>query len=505
MGSSYDGLPRNLALRTAPALLGLESHGTAPMRLRVRKGTVVTAVSVAVSFLTVCVPAVGSASAATSDAATATASWAYGAIHTGGGSGVEGAYTFTSSETVGYAVVLNETQPSPGNYTIAANRTMGVLLSVEFCRPSCAHAVVTASELYHVWESIRATVDLTTDGTVTVGTTPTPALALASTSVAVTTGLVESVKVVDNGTVLRSHNLTVALNASTSTTFTPALGLVPLRITGPNTYWNATSAFVTTGSASWSVVYASLFGGSFSKNGTLVVTPSGAVTLSGSFLGPTIRLGGTTYDQLGLSLVGPFALREGFLLIPDNANLLINGAPDWLSELVSVNGSANYSQERVDVASAPTSGPHLGFGGSYVLWTSASANPALASALPAAEPAPAAAAQPSAASNATYVQSEPQTVPQAESYQHCLVSGVGCPVASSPRGIFGFLVVAGVVAVAALLAGVVVVERRRVPPPNYPNAALYPPGSPSGAPASALRPRTPPSPPAEDDPLGNLW
>ncbi len=476
------------------------------MRMRVRTGTVVTAVSVAVSFLTVCVPVAGSASAATSDAAASTASWAYGAIHSGSGSGLGGTYTYTYSATVGYALVLNETEPSPGNYTLTADRTMGVLLSVEFCRPSCAHPVVTASVGYHVWESIHATLNLTSWGNVTVNGTPTRALALRSTAVTVTTGLVEGVKVVDNGSVLRAHNLTVALNASSQTSFTPALGLVPVQITGPMA-WTSTSAFASTGTVSWSVVYASTLGGGFSRNGTLTVTPTGAVTLNGSYGGATIHLGGSVYDKLGLGVSGPFALREGFLLIPDNAGLLGVSAPSWLTDLVEVSGSANYSQESVDVASSPTVGTHLGFGGSYVLWTSASANPAVGAAAPARDSGLAAAAAVPAAStsNATYVQGEPQTVGQAEGYQRCLSTGVGCPPGSSPRGLLGILVAVGVVAVAAVLAAAVVVERRRLPPPNYPNASLYPPGSPSGAPASALRPRTPPTAPAEDDPLGNLW
>ena len=63
----------------------------------------------------------------------------------------------------------------------------------------------------------------------------------------------------------------------------------------------------------------------------------------------------------------------------------------------------------------------------------------------------------------------------------------------------------GTVAIAVVVGGLLIAQRRRIPPPIYPNAALYPPGGSSARTDAPAEPTGPAPPPAEDDPLQNLW
>lgn len=476
------------------------------MRPRHRAVVTVTAATVAVAFLTVCVPVfgvAGASSVATGSSGPGTL-WAYGALRSVGWSGAAGRYVYNVAETVGFAVILNESPVSGNATTLHTNRTMGVLLSVQYCRPSCAHPTIEATIGFHAWESVDAVLNLATNGSVEVGTTPVQALALVSSKILVQAGIHEAAKVVDNGTIIRSHNLSVALQAGTTTAFSPALGLIPVNVS-PSETWTSVSAFSEVGNASWSVLER-LLGGvvPINTSGNVSLTQVGEVVLDGS-TGPTVRLGGTATDALLLRLDGPFSLREGFLLVPSGADLFGAARPTWLTALVAPNGSANASQSAVDVNPAVLSGAHLGFDGSELVWTSATSNPAptlFQSAGAGLEPA---VVSPAASANSTSVQGGPESVGQATTDQNCLAGGVGCPVAGSPRGPWGALILLGAVVVVAAVAAVLIVDRRRIPPPKYPNASLYPPAGRSAAsPDVGPRP-TPPTPPGEDDPLSHLW
>jgi len=462
--------------------------------------------SVAASFLTVCV--LGSAAAqvtpSAGPAAGGSAPWAYGGIVSKSWGGVGGSYRYDASETLGFAVVLHETTGSPGNYTLQVNRTMGVLLSVEYCLPSCSHPSITASVSFHAWESVHASLNLTEGASVLVAGNPTAALGLRSSSLTVAVGVHEASRVVDAGVVLRSRNISVGLDANSSTVFAPSLGLVPLTLPAAGgESWTSTSGFVETGAANWSVL-ASLGGGvlSINEGGRLSLNSSGNVTLNGTTDGSTIPLGGSAFDVVALTLSGPFVLREGFLLVPTHSDLFAGSTPSWLPSGASLNGSASVSQEDVDVAASPMAGGHLGVDGSKLLWSSAAANPAQVSSGGAVEPA----AMPLAAGgNSTSVQGAPVSVAQATADQNCLTTGLGCPTSGGPRNWFGALVVLGIGAVVAAVAVALIAERRKVPPPTYPNATLYPPGTASTGPSDGNRRPGPPEPPPPDDPLGHLW
>lgn len=473
-----------------------------------RTGVIVTAVTVTVSFLTVCVPGAAGAHALAPAVGTSTtsATWAYGAVRTLTATGSAGVYAYQASATVGFAVILNETSTSGGNYALSVHRTMGLMLAVEYCRPACSHPVESASVNYHTWERVNATVNLTPDAAVVSSGGSVPAVGVTASSVSISVGLREVTAVVVAGVVESSRNLSVDLGANWTSAFTPALGLIPLNVS-PGEAWSSTSAFTEVGAGAWSLSdlhVAGTVGTTVHRTGNVSLNQSGGVTLGGADPGTTVRLDGTTFDAINLTVAkGPFDLREGFLLIPLESDLFGTSSPSWLSSNANDTASANVSQANVDVTGRLNGAGHLGFDGSGMWWRSAAPNPAAGSVAPAGlVPA---VATPGAGSNATYLQGAPESVAQATTDQNCLARGVSCPATAGPRGLLGPLVVLGVVGVAVVLAVAVIAERRRVPPPAYPNAGLYPPGSASAAPPRVRDGTVPPLPPAEDDPLANLW
>jgi hypothetical protein len=477
------------------------------MRHGFRTGVIVTAVAVTVSFLTVCVPGIGAAQSATTAGGPAGAAtlWAYGGLGSRSWGGTGGAYRYDASVTAGFAVIINETIGTGGVITLSIDRTMGLLLYVEYCLPSCGHPTETATVHFHAWEVDRALLNLTTDGSVNVSGAPTAALGLLSSATSVVVGLRESSEVVVDGVPVHGRNVSVNLDANASTGFTPALGLVPLTLT-PEESWSSTSLFTTVGSASWSVLETLLNGTiPVDKNGTVPLAALGNVTLNGTYAGTKVHLGGTNYDVVALTVQGPFSLREGFLLIPSGSNFFGASAPGWLSGLLSTSGSASFSQGNIDVTNSPAGGSHLGFYGSEAVWSSGTANPASDALLATDVGLTPAATADGSGPNATSVQGGPESLAQATTDQNCLASGFGCPSGSAPRSLLAELLVVAVGTVAAAVAVALVAERRRMPPPPYPNATLYPPGPASPGPVDGIRRPTSPIPPADDDPLGHLW
>lgn len=473
-----------------------------------RSGFVGTGVVVAVTLMMVFVPGLGAAVPSTPGTSVVPgfSSWAYGAVKTGTLDGVAGMFVYHARATAGFAVILNETNPSPGVYVVTVNRTMGVLVSVQYCRPNCAHPYAIGTVTHHGWESIGAILTFTTHGNVTVNGTATGALALVSSDISLSAGLRDASSYTVNGILLKSKNLSADLSANASTTFTPALGLVPLELS-PGETWNSTSQFnlvgayhykfnlTTGGSLLPTTTISHVGGGSLDANGS--------VALSGTYGGSEVNLGGTSYAALNLSVAGPFVLREGFLLVPKVSDLFGGASQPWSSDQ---SGFSNASQGNVDVSSQLVGDAHLGFYASGMWWRSHTVNPgplATTGGMTPASTSVAPAVTPNG--NSTYVQGQPESVAQATTDQNCLQTGVGCPLAAlGTRGILGAWLVAAGVAIAAVVVIALVAERRRLPPPPYPNAGLYPPGV-AARPSTEPRRPEPPSPTGEDDPLGHLW
>jgi hypothetical protein len=484
------------------------------MRLRPPARIVPVVFSVAVTFLTVCGAGVAAANPTPASSAPVGGSvlWAYGAVATAHAHRQGLLLGWEASATAGFAVVLGETVGTAGTYTVYVNRTMGLLVSAHYCRPDCARPLRSGTVSFHAWETTLATLELTSHANVSVSGTPTLALGLLSSSLTVQVGLAEGSQVFNASLLGGSWNLTAFLNGTSRTTFSPALGLMPLDIVPSS--WTNSSAFHESGNANWSIAVKSsgLLSSTNGKvHGEVPFSRSGTVRLNGSFNGSTVGLGGASYDVLNLSLSGPFTLRDGFLLVPQATDLFGASSPNWLAGNTTVTAAAaTVSGARADVGSSLVAGSHLGIAASRLRLTSQTTNPVTSTSVGGAgglalytgsgSAAPASAP----GSNATFLQGSPESVGQATTDQHCLTTGLGCPGIGSARLPFGLLAVGAAAVVAALLVAVVA-ERRRLPVAPHPNAKLYPPGGSANAGPTLVRRPVGGSPPDGDDPLGHLW
>ncbi len=475
------------------------------MQRRLRAATVT--VALASAFLMVFV--VPAAAAATSGSAltpgTSTTLWAYGGVrtvHFGGASANRSDYEGTA--TYGFSVVLNQTNLSSTTFELSSNRTMGALLSVEYCSPSCGTPTMTATIYYHVWEAVDAWANFTTNGTVLVDGASVPAVALVNSHSTVAGSLADSAQ-----GPLRSSYLSGNVSASSNVSFATPLGLFPDDL-APGMNWTSTAAFVASGA--YALNYTYQFSGPHVHSMVGPLNAGGSVARSGNLtiLGATgpgasswVTLDKASYLSVSLSVIGPFAVREGFMLVPTQANLFGAGTTSpW-----SANATGGASAEMTSLDVQP-GGDHLGIDASEWLYSGSALNPSSASALTSGLEGPVEITSDSDDVGATSVQGVPIPVDQAQGYQGCLVASTDCGPAALGAPFSGLLLAAGTAMVVAVLVTVVITERRRIPPPSYPNAKLYPPGGPSAEkPRDLARPagsrRDGPS--TEDDPLSNLW
>ncbi len=471
--------------------------------MNARPSLVVPAAAVALVLLMVFVSSAAPAEAGSAGPAASTAqTWAYGAIKTVAFHGISGLWTYQVSATFGFSVVITETNVSGTMYVLNVSRTMGAFFNVTYSR-AIPSAVVHLHD--HLWETVNATSNLTTAGSVTEPGGPTAAIALTGSQVAVSGGVREAADYSALGLLVLSRTLDVNVSAAANLNFSPALGLVPLALT-PGTTWNSTSDFTASGSYAWGVYERSLLlNETYRTAGTGAVNHSGSVTLAGTYTGANVTLQGHPYSEINYTLTGPFALREGFILIPSSANLFGSSAQPWST---NESGFTNATSPTVDVADHGFAGGHLGFVASGAWFHTSSSNVATAlSGGPALPGIPAATPVATDSGSSAFVQGTPESAAQAHSGAACLVTETGCPTGAVPRGLLGVIVVtAGVVATAALIGMAVVARRRQVPLPKYPNASLYPPGQTSSGPLRPATPLRPPvKPPTEDDPLDHLW
>ncbi len=451
---------------------------------------------------------------ASSPASSSSASaWAYGAVRnvelSGYFNGPAGTnYTFHVHATFGFAGIFNETQTAPGVYELNTTRVMGSILNITICRPDCLAPTATGTIYHHAWESLTTSSILYANGSVVVNNSPVPALALASSQLHLSAGLVESTSYVAFGVVQVYKELSANLTASDSLSLSPALGLVPLNVT-PGTTWTSNATFQQTGQYAWSLNESRLgalvnLSPTYRNNGSGTFQRNGTVYLYGAAPGATVDLGGSAFQAVNLSVAGPFTLREGWILLPTRADVFGSTNQSWATNQTSF---SNSSQANVEIGSHLLGVAHLPFGGSGQWWHSRSSSPAVLARSSSLGPS---AMRPG--SNATYVQGAPESPAQATSDQNCLLTGLGCQTV--PAGLRAFitalLIGTGVATIAALVAVATVNRRRKLPPPVFPNASLYPPGGTSARVAGTPRPPSTPAPPAspspeEDDPLSHLW
>ncbi len=473
------------------------------MNVRVRRASALVTVSAAV--LMVCtVPAVASAASAPSLTPGGPYTvWAYGGVKNVSFSGSSGhpGWVYQGSAMIGYSVILNQTNLTSTSFELYASRTMGASLYVEYCLVRCGHTNETASISYHAYESDNEWANFTTAGTVYESGSPVNAIALNNTHSTVTSSLVDRA-----AGPLRSDYLVINASSSANVAFAPPLGLLPTNLT-PGVSWNSTSAFTAAGSFALSYYYAHVGPlGDYNVSAPISgsVNTSGTVAVVGSAGPRSVQLDGNAYQNLSLAVLGPFSVREGFILVPSEVDLFGGSSEQPLSDASGASAAAMTS-----IYARPLVGGHLGVVGSEWTYASSALNPTIANIVPTSGAGVNELASGSDQVASTTVQGVPMSVSSAHGVGQCLETGASCPAATGPTHLLGGLLVVGGVAVAAVLVAlVVVVDRRRLPPPRRSNAGLYPPvvTVPGRAPPAASDGQNPPPPPPpEEDPLSHLW
>jgi hypothetical protein len=478
--------------------------------MNVRVGRVSALVTVSAAVLMVCtVPVVAAASGAPAlTPGSPYTVWAYGAVRSVSFHGNAGLlWTYQGNATYGYSVVLSQTNLTTEAFELAVNRTMGAALAVEYCSPNCKSPTETATISYRGWEATDEWANFTTAGTVDESGTAVPAIALNNSHSTVAGSLLDRA--------VGPHNRYFeSINASStaSVSFATPLGLLPDTLT-PGVQWNDTSSFSASGDYALDYFYSH----TGPLNGTQTIGPltiggavnaTGTVSVAGSVGTANVNLGGTSFQNVSLAVIGPFSVREGFILVPAQVDLFGGSSESPLGYAVGTS-----SVQQTSIYARPFIDGHFGVGGSEWLYSSAALNPQVSvsgsseAGVGQLTPGYDQIAPGSGSVGSTPVQGVPMSVSQAKGVQDCLVTGASCPSAPGlPRHFAGLVVVLAVAVVAVLIAAVVV-QRRRMPPPTRSNSGLYPPvvTVPGRAPPLTAGQNPPPPPPPEEDPLSHLW
>jgi hypothetical protein len=473
------------------------------MKVRLPRAPTVAAIATAALLLLVAPTALAAGAAPALTPGGSYTVWAYGVVKNVSFSGttLDGT-AFEGSATYGYSVILNQTNLTSTDFELSANRTMGATLSVKFCSPNCANPTVSGTIYHRAWESVDAWANFTTAGTVLSDGQNTSAIALLNTHTAMSGSVFDTAQ-----GPLRSALLSANVSANAVVNFTTPLGLLPDNLTAPMN-WTSSAAFVASGSYALNFYYH--FAGPHVKETVGPTTVSGAVnrsgevSVTGSTQGTPALFGGVSYSNVSLEVVGPFAVREGFILVPDQVDLF--GASS--SGPVGSNESGSASVQMTSLYVNTHARGHLGIGGSEWVYSASSLDPSATSVTGTGTEGTAVSSGANPIGN-TSVQGVPISVAQGRAEQDCLISGSTCSAAGGKAALpTGLLFAGAVVAVLAIAGTVLVAERRRMPPPAYPNAKLYPPGAPAPAPgptSARANGERRPAPTPDDDPLSNLW
>lgn len=448
---------------------------------------------------------VSSFEGAATDRVAPTNQWAYGVADNLSASWTNSSlgYTGTIHAYFGLQVTLTQTNLTANTSEVELDRTVALDFDALFCKPTCTDPTASANVSYAAWQRAVGFVNDTTNGTVTVGAVPVPALAILNASTQVTGNLTMRNVTQFRGLLGLQHSdsyyFTVQENDALALSFSPALGIVPDSLTGVSA-WNSSSAYE--GVGSWDSAYRYVH---VPWNGTtvdLTYAPSGSLSgsgildLYGTTGTPVTLTNGLTTQPIGLAMNGPFHLREGLLFVPGETDVLAAGGQSWST--LSAPG-ASTTTAALDIG---TRVAHLGILAGATSYA------------PASSPVDVSGVTPAATNGGATVQAEPETVEASQTGSQCLVAGT-CPGQQPSAGIStrspfgGGAVIVALVIVVVVVAVLVVERRRNVPPPPHPNAHLYPPGASSGpGPWPPARPngKSPPAaePPVED-PLSNLW
>ncbi len=443
-------------------------------------------------------PALGAAPGAPS------APWAYGNLTTENVTWPAMRGMYEGYATYGFSVVLTQTNISATTYSLSENQTVGALINLTYCRPNCEQPIETERYFYRAWETWNDVTNFTTAVSVTLHDgSSVGAVGIAGSSASSAANITENLTTDRNGSVRLVDQLFASASTRFSLDFAPVLGLFPLNLTLGSS-WTASAAFTAVGSWESGYLSANAHGRTGSSQSSGNLSGSGIATLGGIDRGSLLLADrGLTQVALHLAVLptlgsagfrAGFELMDGFAILPNVANLLQSSSTmGWASRAM---GNTTATTSLADLGSRSGSGP-VSFIASAWSYSTAISAP-----------------DPSSSGNSSTVQGAPLTPAQASSTSNCLEGTVACgTTGSNPTtptlGGNGLLPIAflgiGTVAIAVVVGGLLIAQRRRIPPPIYPNAALYPPGGSSARTDAPGEPTGPAPPPAEDDPLQNLW
>ena len=435
--------------------------------------------SVAVVLAVAIGPALaGTASASPAPAATVHPSgdWAYGGMGYSNGTVTIGNTTITWNATFGSTAIVTVTSTGPETAEYELQRTLGIQLTATLTNPK-----LDASYSYHAVEKDTAFANLTNASTVYVNGNPVPARGLENDATFAYGSIAEALSVTRDG-MTKSASLNVEGWANTSAVFTPALGLIPLNLSGIS-QWNSTAQVAANGQ--WNILWSwsddgvlgTTGSGSGSQSGS--VSPSGTVTLTGYNV--TTRAPVPLFvdhkqrQAVVLVIQGPLGFYDLFVLEPSAFLLFGGGAHEFDSVAL---GSATVSSQQFYV-SGGNADPSV---------TAASTTIAATNGAASAGSGP---ADPSDSPGATVVE-QPMTVAAAQNEANCLSNG--CPAAAGALNL-GLVVVVALVIVAAVGAVAVIEWRSYARRRNQTTglvggyaehwASGVPPSSPSATPPNA--------------------
>jgi len=408
------------------------------------------ATGVALLVAALAVPALaGTASAASTLSAAGTTpsssqQWAYGGQGWSNGTETLGNATATWNASFGWSVVFTATNTSNTTVQLEEQRTVGVSVDVAYAGP---HA--SAQYRLHAYEQDTAFANVTDAATVLVNGSAVPALGIDNASAAANASLVQSL-VAQVGTSAYSEYVNVSGSAQASIQFAPALGLIPLNLTGVHSW---TSSSVATPSAAWSIAY------SWSAH-----VPNGTAGHSGVANGSWMAMGPVTLTGYQVHVTPPFHdhksrtaivlivqggadLYDGFILVPHGFDLFGGAAAPAVG--VPMGGATIASGETLFLTPGPVSVTSLTAAEASFGTTTVGA-PGMG---PTGGLVPAASGSPSPSNSSVLAQ--PESVQAAQNEANCLVSGCGAGAAAGLGGMLVIVLVAAAVVVVVGTVGVV--------------------------------------------------
>ena len=411
--------------------------------------------------------------------------WAYGGMGYSNGSFSVGDSNLSWNASFGWTVVFTETNTSATTVELEEQRTVGIDVSATYKGPA-----MSAAYQYHGQEVDTAFANLTNRSTVYENGVAVPALGLINDATFISGAITESISVTHAGAT-RTASLNVSGNAHVSAAFSPALGLIPLNLSGA-TMWNS-SAYVTPTGA-WSLSWAwsndgfgnSTGAGSGSANGTAGV--AGSVELKGfQATQYAVPLFSDHKQRTSVILLveGPlgnyYVVYDGFVLTPPLFDLFGGGAHGYDSQSL---GSASISGQAMFVSSSAR-GPQI-TAGATTFGAADTAATGLLTADPSSGPEPAASTSPG-----TTVEGSPMSVSQAQAEAKCLTAG--CSGGTSAPMSLGLIVVVAGLAVVAVVGSVAVIEWRSYARRRARKGLVggYAESWPSGVPPTAAGPAPP--------------